>query len=59
MDRHAELAHLTAVRETADRIVTQVRDWDGSESPRLMVAVIDPETHTRLATTFVTVRPAT
>ncbi|WP_043493763.1 hypothetical protein [Streptomyces viridosporus] len=52
-----DLARLTAVRETADRIVAQVGDWDGGESPRLMVAVIDPETNTRLRTTFVTVRP--
>lgn len=54
----ANLARLTAARETADRIVAQVGDWDGGEAHRLMVAVIDPETNTRLATTFATVRPA-
>lgn len=53
----AERTRLTAARETADRIVAQVGDWDGGESPRLMVAVIDPETNTRMATAFVTVRP--
>ncbi|MFF3928224.1 hypothetical protein [Streptomyces hirsutus] len=57
----ADLARLTAARDTADRIVAQVGDWDGGESPRLMVAVTDPETNTRLATTFVAihVEPAT
>lgn len=51
------LARLTAARETADRIVAQVGDWDGGESPRLLVTVIDPETRERLGTAFVTVRP--
>lgn len=55
----AERTRLTAAQETADRIAAQVGDWDGGQSPRLMVAVIDPETNTRLRTTFVTVRPAT
>ncbi|MEZ3180764.1 hypothetical protein KYY02_19350 [Streptomyces pimonensis] len=53
----ADLALLHAKRETADRIAARVGDWDGGESSRLMVAVIDPETNTRLATAFVTVRP--
>ena len=51
------LSRLNAARETADRIVARVGDWDGGQSPRLMVAVIDPETNTRLQTAFVTVRP--
>ncbi|GGW81102.1 hypothetical protein [Streptomyces griseoloalbus] len=52
----ADLTLLRAAQAAADRIVAQVGDWDGGESPRLLVAVIDPETSTRLATTFVTVK---
>lgn len=53
-----DLALLTAMQETADRIAAQVGDWDGGETPCVMVAVIDPETNTRLATAFAAVRAA-
>ncbi|MEU2316577.1 hypothetical protein [Streptomyces althioticus] len=45
-----------AAKATAERIVAQVGDWDGGEAPRVMVTVVDPDTHQRLATTFVTVQ---
>lgn len=47
----ADLAGLTAAHAKADEIRAQVGDWDGV-GPRLLVAVIDPDTNTRLATTF-------
>ncbi|MEU1443080.1 hypothetical protein [Streptomyces mirabilis] len=49
----ADLARLTAAQDAADAVVRTVGDTpDGS--PMLLVAVIDPETNTRLATCFVT-----
>ncbi|WP_369274492.1 hypothetical protein AB5J55_35245 [Streptomyces sp. R11] len=50
----AELERLTAAQTAADRIVRRVADHDGGPARRLMVAVIDPETNTRLATGFAT-----
>ena len=56
----ADLGRLRAAQAMADRVVRTVADFDGGSGPRLMVAVIDPETNTRLATGFVayTVSPA-
>mgnify|MGYP003577057487 CR=1 FL=1 len=51
-----DLPLLHAKQETADRIAGQVGDWDGGESPRVMVAVIHPDTNTRLWRRFVTVQ---
>lgn len=48
----AELARLDAAQAKADAIALQVADHDGSDAPRLLVAVIDPVTQTRLATAF-------
>lgn len=49
----ADLVRLTAAQAKADELVRAVADHDGGPAPRLMVAVIDPETNTRLATGFV------
>ena len=54
----ARLECLRAAQATADRVIRTVADHDGGPGPRLMVAVIDPETKTRLATGFVTVQTA-
>ncbi|MFJ8594844.1 hypothetical protein [Streptomyces sp. NPDC093598] len=48
----AELARLDAAQKKADAIASQVADHDGSDAPRLLVAVIDPVTNTRLVTAF-------
>ncbi|MEV4784040.1 hypothetical protein AB0K53_01050 [Streptomyces tuirus] len=47
----ADLSRQSAAQAKADEIRTRVGDWDGV-GPRLLVAVIDPDTNTRLATTF-------
>jgi hypothetical protein len=49
----AEVARLVAAQAKADATVRLVADHDGA-GLRLMVAVIDPATNTRLATGFVT-----
>ncbi|WP_406418367.1 hypothetical protein [Streptomyces sp. NBC_01614] len=49
----AELDRLRAAQAAADAVVRQVADHDGGPAPRLMAAVIDPETNTRLATGFI------
>jgi hypothetical protein len=54
----AETERLTAAQARADEVIRAVADHDGSPAPHLMVAVIDPETNTRLATGFVAYRPA-
>lgn len=48
-----ETDRLSAAQAKADEVVRAVADHDGGPSPRLMVAVIDPKTNTRLATGFV------
>jgi hypothetical protein len=48
----AEVARLDAAQAKADVIASQVADHDGSDAPRLLVAVIDQVTQTRLATAF-------
>jgi hypothetical protein len=50
----AEVARLVAAQAKADATVRLVADHDGGPGLRLMVAVIDPATNTRLATGFVT-----
>lgn len=50
-----DLNYLRAAQAKADQVVRTVADFDGGSGPHLMVAVIDPETNTRLATGFVTV----
>lgn len=50
-----DLNRLAAVQAKADQVIRTVADFDGGSGPRLMVAVIDPETNTRLATGFVAV----
>jgi hypothetical protein len=47
----AEQARLAAAQAKADAIRAQVGDWAGV-GPRLLIAVIDPDTNTRLATCF-------
>jgi hypothetical protein len=54
----ADLERLSAAQEKAEAVVRAVADHDGSDAPRLLVAVIDQETNTRLATGFVTYGPA-
>ena len=48
----AGLARLDAAQAKADAVAASVGDWPGV-GPRLLVAVIDPVTNTRLATCFV------
>jgi hypothetical protein len=50
---NGDLERLTAAQAKADAVVRQVADHDGGDGTRLLVAVIDPETNTRLATGFV------
>lgn len=54
----ADLARMRAAQAKADQVVRTVADFDGGSSPRLLVAVIDPETNTRLATGFVAYQSA-
>ncbi|MFG3585083.1 hypothetical protein [Streptomyces sp. NPDC047990] len=52
----ADLARLRAAQAKADAVVRAVADTpDGG--PMLFVAVVDPETNTRLANCFVSYRP--
>ncbi|MEV7983353.1 hypothetical protein [Streptomyces sp. NPDC086519] len=46
---------MRAAEAKAHQVVRTVADFDGGTGPYLMVAVIDPETHIRLATGFVAV----
>ena len=48
-----DLVRLAAAQARADEVAALVADHDGGSAPRLLVAVIDPETNTRLATAFV------
>ena len=48
----ADLTRRDAAQAKADEVAALVGDWDGV-GPRLLVAITDPETNTRLATCFV------
>lgn len=51
----ADLAHVTAAREAADAFVAPLNAAAAlHDGPRLLVAVIDPETNTRIASGFLT-----
>ncbi|MFJ9474702.1 hypothetical protein ACIRRI_06760 [Streptomyces mirabilis] len=50
-----DLERQRAAQAKAHQVVRTVADFDGGPGPHLMVAVIDPETNTRLATGFVAI----
>ena len=47
----AEVARQSAMQAKADAVAALVGDWDGV-GPRLLVAITDPETNTRVANAF-------